>query len=292
MGKRRRAGRGIRGGVGPLLRAIRVATDHADHAGLASIRDVVSASTPFDRVWEIPALDFAALQSTEGRRWIADLDALVEDVCRHWGLALDSGDLRHGYHSVVVPATRGAEKCVLKLAWPAESIVDEALALRAWDGCGAVRLVQADTDRGLLLLERLDPTRSLAAEPLVEAASEVGGLLRQMSVPAPAGIRPLSEIAAKMGGAIAARRDLLTGERAAWVEIALSVLSDRTGDDGTTLVHGDLHYGNVIAGRRQPWLVIDPKPMAGDPEVWPSLSSCSPAWTSFGTRRRSDNSCR
>ncbi len=39
------------------------------------------------------------------------------------------------------------------------------------------------------------------------------------------------------------------------------------------VVHGDLHYGNVLAGDRQPWLAIDPKPMNGDPhyEIPPLL---------------------
>ena len=45
-----------------------------------------------------------------------------------------------------------------------------------------------------------------------------------------------------------------------------------------TLVHGDLHYGNVLAGDREPWLAIDPRPLNGDPhyELAPML------WTRFG----------
>ncbi|MGW4483521.1 aminoglycoside phosphotransferase family protein [Amycolatopsis sp. NPDC004368] len=31
-------------------------------------------------------------------------------------------------------------------------------------------------------------------------------------------------------------------------------------------VNEDLHYENVLAGQREPWLVIDPKPIAGDLE--------------------------
>jgi streptomycin 6-kinase len=44
------------------------------------------------------------------------------------------------------------------------------------------------------------------------------------------------------------------------------------GTDGV-MIHGDLHYGNVLAGERAPWLAIDPKPMSGDPhyEVAPLL---------------------
>ena len=36
-------------------------------------------------------------------------------------------------------------------------------------------------------------------------------------------------------------------------------------DSGDRLLHWDLHYYNVMAAQRQPWLVIDPKPLAGDP---------------------------
>ena len=38
-----------------------------------------------------------------------------------------------------------------------------------------------------------------------------------------------------------------------------------------TLVHGDLHYANVLAADREPWLVIDPQPLSGDPRrqtIW------------------------
>ena len=30
------------------------------------------------------------------------------------------------------------------------------------------------------------------------------------------------------------------------------------------LIHQDLHGGNVLAARREPWLAIDPKPLAGE----------------------------
>ena len=32
------------------------------------------------------------------------------------------------------------------------------------------------------------------------------------------------------------------------------------------LVHQDLHGDNVLAAQREPWLVIDPKPLAGERE--------------------------
>ena len=52
-----------------------------------------------------------------------------------------------------------------------------------------------------------------------------------------------------------------------------SVSESARGAKPGTLVHGDLHYGNVLAADREPWLVIDPKPVSGDPhyEVAPML---------------------
>jgi streptomycin 6-kinase len=36
------------------------------------------------------------------------------------------------------------------------------------------------------------------------------------------------------------------------------------------IIHGDLHHHNVLAADREPWLVIDPKPMSGDPHYEPA----------------------
>jgi len=38
-------------------------------------------------------------------------------------------------------------------------------------------------------------------------------------------------------------------------------------DAPTSLVHQDLHAGNVLAARNGGWLAIDPKPLVGDPAL-------------------------
>jgi streptomycin 6-kinase len=56
------------------------------------------------------------------------------------------------------------------------------------------------------------------------------------------------------------------------VEHAASLATAFAADPATdgTLVHGDLHYENVLAADREPWLVIDPKPLSGDPHHEPA----------------------
>ena len=84
------------------------------------------------------------------------------------------------------------------------------------------------------------------------------------------------EIGAEDDLSLAGRRktpekaDTFPGE--ALVEHAAAVarhLLDDPATDGT-LVHLDLHAGNVLAGEREPWLVIDPKAVSGDPHAEPA----------------------
>ena len=53
-------------------------------------------------------------------------------------------------------------EAVLKLGVPHPELASEIAALRHYDGRGAVRLLEGDAQRGILLLERLRPGRMLA----------------------------------------------------------------------------------------------------------------------------------
>jgi len=212
-------------------------------------------------------VEFAAQSSVEGRAWIAALPALLDRLCRSWRLQVEDGAAGRGYHGVVVPVRRGTERCVLKLAWPAERTVTEAGALAAWRGRGAVLLLEADLEAGALLLERLDPTRTLERMDLGAAAQVAGRLLRRLAIPAPAGVRPLRAVAADIAGSLQGRQERLGRPvPEGWLATAGGLAQELGASAGDRLVHADLHYGNVLAGNREPWLAIDPKPVAGDPE--------------------------
>ena len=81
-----------------------------------------------------------------------------------------------------------------------EETVGEPVALRAWDGDGAVRLLEYEQETGTLLLERLDASRHLSAvEDSREAVRILAELLARLTaVPAPEGLRRLGDIAARM----------------------------------------------------------------------------------------------
>ncbi len=201
------------------------------------------------------------------RAWIESIPGLVEQLCGRWGVVLTGERPFHGDVNLVFPARRGAERCVLKICWHEHRTSDEATALRAWNGDGAVRLLEASPGTGAILLERLDAGHTLRDLDLLAAAEVAGGLIRRLTIPAPPGLPLLTDIAGEIAATAGPRQAALhhpLPDR--WVDLASTLAADLAADAGEDLVHADLHYGNILAGERAPWLAIDPKAVSGDPE--------------------------
>lgn len=199
-----------------------------------------------------------------------ELPHLLARTLDDWGVH-PVGPARTGCTALVIPVERDGTALALKLVWPHTDGAGEPLALRLWDGNGAVRLVAANPGRGALLLEWLDPTRDLE-DPAVDidtACEIIGQLLRRLHVPAPPNIRSLAVFLDEhLHGARGLTRAGDQLPRRA-VDRALKLATDLLAQDDatTTLVHGDLHFRNVLAAEREPWLTIDPKPLAGHPGI-------------------------
>ena len=215
------------------------------------------------------------VRGPSGADWADRLPRLLAGVLDDWDLQ-PVGVPRTGWTALVLPVRRDGATFALKLVWPHVEARDEPLVLRRWDGHGAARLVAADPARGALLLEALDASRDLATEDIDTACEVTGGLLRELNVPAPAGLRLLSEFAHDQVGRIEGAQGLLPRRM---VERTAGLVRELTVDPScdATLVHTDLHFRNVLhslpGSDRPPWLAIDPHPMAGHPgfEVQPLL---------------------
>ena len=203
--------------------------------------------------------------------WLDRLPALTAALLAEWELAPD-GAARHGHVSLVLPVrSRAGEPAVLKLSFDGDDESEhEALALQTWHGRGTVRLLRADPRRRALLLERLHD-RDLGDEWDVEACAVVGGLYGRLHVPAPPQLRTVTSYVERWTAALQGLpRNAPVPRRL--VEQATHLSAALCSDPASTgrLVHGDLHYANVLAADREPWLAIDPKPMSGDPHYEPA----------------------
>ncbi|GAA3670305.1 aminoglycoside phosphotransferase family protein [Nonomuraea antimicrobica] len=211
-----------------------------------------------------------------GRAWSAGLPALAERFLAEWELRPD-GESRHGVVALVLPVVRAdGTKAALKLQPVTDETAWEASSLRAWAGDGSVLLLDSDPETGTLLLERLEADRSLATVPDVMAALDVlTTLLRRLVAhPGPADVRRLGDLAQGMLDDVEGALQRLPRDRDRhWLRWCAGAVAELVPDPGDRLLHWDLHYENVLAADREPWLAIDPKPLVGDPgfDLLPAL---------------------
>jgi streptomycin 6-kinase len=206
-----------------------------------------------------------------GREWLASLPSIVESCAERWSLRV--GEPFEGGNVSLVLAVERADgtRAVLKVNHPEAESEHEPDALELWDGHGAVRLLEYDESARALLLERCEPGTPLwSLEDDEEATLVAAGVLRRIwhAPPASNRFRLLAHEAARWARELPAEWESLGRpfERAL-LEEAIAACRELGTDQGSRVVlHQDFHGGNVLRATREPWLVIDPKPLVGERE--------------------------
>jgi streptomycin 6-kinase len=204
-----------------------------------------------------------------GRTWLDSLPGLVDELTDRWSLTIGPA-FGGGAVGFVAPAERQVgERLVLKVNFVDDETRHESDALRHWDADGAVRLVDADPAMGALLLERLDPGTPLEAHPDRDTATGLAcTLLRRLWSPVrdPHPFTLVRDLASRLADELPRRFDR---QRRPFDKELLRTAADLCHDlasssEEMVLANRDFHLGNVLAAEREPWLVIDPKPLVGE----------------------------
>jgi streptomycin 6-kinase len=209
----------------------------------------------------------------EGVAWLQGLPATIDEYARRWGLTVRPPFEPLSY-TYAAPAVRaGGSLAVLKLGLPRDELRTESAALRLYDGDGIVRLLEADDERCVMLLEWLRPGTPLASLGDDEQATSIAaGVMRRLWRPAPPE-HPFPHLADWFHGLSELRQEFDGGtgpfdaRLVAEAEAAASELLAST--EQPMLLHGDFHHLNVLSAEREPWLAIDPKGIVGDPAYEP-----------------------
>jgi streptomycin 6-kinase len=203
-----------------------------------------------------------------GAAWLARLPALLRAYEERWHLRIGE-PFELSYH-YVAPATMadGAE-VVLKAGVPSPDFSHQVEALRLYGGRGLVRVIEADADAGVVLMERLIPGTTIVGLPDDEATAIAASVMRELQLPAPSGCRlpTLADWASALGrvrghysggtGPIPER--LYEMARAYWREMLAS-------SSAPVVLHGDLHHWNILRDGSRGWTAIDPHGVTGEAE--------------------------
>jgi len=206
----------------------------------------------------------------QGEEWLKSLPQLLQDFENRWKIALGPPfELSFNYVAPAVDVS--GNSFVLKAGVPSPELTSEIQALRLYDGDGAVRLLDVDTEKGVLLMERLIPGRSLQTfsdavtdEDATRVAAQV---MRRLWRPLPAG-HSFSTVEQWASG-LKRLRQRFAGETGPFPKRLVEMAERHFGEllsssSSTVLLHGDLHHLNILKSQ-DAWKAIDPKGVAGEP---------------------------
>ena len=200
--------------------------------------------------------------------WLETVPRLVAECAAEWELTIGEPYTAGAAGYAVRADCADGTPAVLKVIYPHREAEHEAAALDVWNGEGAVRLLAHDDERWAMLIERCEPGTLLAQIDGDAALDVLIGLLPRLWKRVSEPFRPLADEAAwwvdylpdewERAGRPFEQRQL---------DEAIDLLETLAPSQGEpVLLHQDLHTDNVLAAEREPWLVIDPKPLVGERE--------------------------
>jgi streptomycin 6-kinase len=207
--------------------------------------------------------------------WCDALPSLVARLTDRWGLTVVEARPGNTGRTLMCRDPEGDSR-VLKLCPDQEVSAGEATALQTWAGRSrVVQVLEVDFEAGAVLLEGLEPGTQLTGHGADVPWTEVADLLTQLhsvQLPSVQAAGPFPSLATRVGLMFDLAERRLRGS-AAEPRLPLELLhhARRRAEDlatggPATLLHGDLHPGNVLdAGPVRGIVAIDPRPCLGDP---------------------------
>jgi streptomycin 6-kinase len=189
-----------------------------------------------------------------GALWLDNLPFLLEEISASWSLSLlpPFSDLSYNYVAPAICAD-GFE-AVLKAGVPNREIETEIESLQIYDGQGIVRLLKADAEKGLLLLERLNPGKALFYLEDDQMATRIAcQIMKQLhhSTAYPSEFpsvadwfqRGFSRLRIHFGGSTGPFPKTIIETAEGLSQDLLASMAE------PVLLHGDLHHWNISFGR-------------------------------------------
>jgi len=203
-----------------------------------------------------------------GESWIKNLPAL-RDLCFERWFLTTAGPLSDlSYNFLEKAKTKDGSEVILKLGPPNPELTTEILALKQYRGKGAVQLLQADPQLGALLLEQVQPGVNLLFIKDDKQAARIASQVMERlwrKIPDEGNFPTMADWCR---GFSRYRKQFPASSGPllpALIHKAEKVSADLLQTQSTSLLlHGDLHHRNILLGKGNSWVAIDPKGVIGE----------------------------
>lgn len=210
------------------------------------------------------------IHGEKGQNWLNNLPNLLQKCEKSWNLILGDCYPNANMNYVAPAKLENGLEVVLKCGVPHRELIAEANALQYYNGMGAVRLLQFSETMGVMLMEKITPGNLLEEYPDEDqAAAQAVELIKKLH-------RPMTEVSE-----FPSLRDWFQG-----LEKLTCYFEGHTGpfpsqlvskakgisrellnsQEEQVLLHGDLHYANILWSELNGWQAIDPQGVIGERE--------------------------
>ncbi|OGT36170.1 MAG: hypothetical protein A3F11_09795 [Gammaproteobacteria bacterium RIFCSPHIGHO2_12_FULL_37_14] len=212
-----------------------------------------------------------SLYGDAGKQWLQNLPKFISDYENKWKFKAGECFSDAQFNVVLSAIKNDNTPVVFKCSVPNKEFVTEVHALKHYNGFGAAQLLESDVDLGAMLIEKIIPGTLLESVTSVEVATKYAvDVCKKLHKPIDENtVFPTlndwfegfdQRLFEKFNGtpgpfskAVIEKAEFLSRE----------LLASQT---NTVLLHGDLHYANLLLAANNESTSIDAKGVIGEPE--------------------------
>lgn len=203
-----------------------------------------------------------------GQVWLKELPDLIEYCQSRYRLTINKAMTALSVNYTTQATTEAREQLIVKFCLPSAETYNEINALNFLRSDSMVQLLHSDNERGILVLEKLQPGLMLSTLPNDDKATRIAAqLMQKILKPAPHGnpfnFPTTQEWFERLNHPI----ELPITFSNHFIDNAKNIANDLHQEKNELiLLHGDLHHFNILSAHQQTWLAIDPKGIIGPRE--------------------------
>jgi len=196
-----------------------------------------------------------------GEKWLAGLDELIAYCKNKWQFELVPPK-KLSYSFVAPVKFPDGGKAILKLCVPSTGINSEIAVLRSFNNVGYCRLIDTEPDKGIMLLEQIEPGTTLThIKDEAIAVTIISDLIIEMHRSNPVVNYPFQTADDWYDDLLALQKRFGNNDfpESLFSNAVAAYQSVKSNPQQQRLLHGDLHQENILLSGNGKYKAIDPK---------------------------------